>query len=299
MLKIQTKFTSKLVYVALRAACTQLLLTRWALESSHKSLPKTETPDSRGIEAFNTLKKTIDATQIHKFMTAREKSLFEKEYGTWDVVEDLIPVESRWESFGMLLWALRIFRDLPDFYSRFPNEDMYKATAIIPAFPHTIDSFIEYFSSGEGVKPDHFVSQKEFGEAINVAEAWYWRSRSQIVMDLKTSLADGSPESEQAKKKLPPGLKNVMENIEQAISLATDRALADKLITKASKNDFAVFDGIPYSEMDDHSMRDVAVIAENRLAALGWLTGSHEWEYVRGELTFINPMGSLFSPEEE
>ncbi|KAJ3319961.1 hypothetical protein HDV06_005779 [Boothiomyces sp. JEL0866] len=230
--------------LALRACCTQLLLTRWTLESaalSHKN-------DLRGMEGFKALNETIRKTKINEFMTQRELELMGKDYASWDVVQDIIPTELRWESFG--------------------------------------------------AKPEHIVSSPEFAMAVSQSEAWYWRSRAQIVLDLKKSLSDGSEEAKIQKKKLPSGLNNVMMNIEQAIEMATQRAISDGLIFQDQKSDFIVFKDTKYNDMEDHDMRDVGLLAEARLAALGWMTGTHEWEYERGELRFINPMGSLWSPEE-
>jgi hypothetical protein len=124
--------------IALRACCTQLLLTRWALESASP-----QTDSLRGEEAYRALTETIKKTEMEKFMTPRESELMRKDYRGWDMVQDILPIELRWESFGILLWALCIVKNIPEYFDRFPHEAMYKSTAIIPAFPNTIDTFIE------------------------------------------------------------------------------------------------------------------------------------------------------------
>jgi hypothetical protein len=138
------------------------------------------------------------------------------------------------------------------------------------------------------------VSQHEFSLVVAQAEAWYWRSRAQLVLDLKQSL---EKEPEHAKK-VPPQLRTVMNSIENSIQTATERAYQEKFISDTSKGDFAVRGGIPYKLMDDHDMRDVGNITEARLAALGWLTGTHEWDYQPGDVKFIHPLGSLWTPAE-
>ncbi len=82
--------------ISLRACCTQLLLTRWALESSGKN-----SEPFRGEEAHRALTTTIKKTEIDKFMTRTELNLMQKEYLSWDYIHEVIPTEHRWESFGI------------------------------------------------------------------------------------------------------------------------------------------------------------------------------------------------------
>ncbi|KAL2919690.1 hypothetical protein HK105_200604 [Polyrhizophydium stewartii] len=277
--------------IALRACSTQLLLTRWALEASALSAKE---PAAAG---FGALTEALAKTSITEHMTARERSLHKLDFGKWDVAEDIVGVQSRWESFGMLAWALRIVRDVPEYPNTFPHEQLYQATAVIPAFPNTIDMFVEYFTSGEGSKDGHLVTSAEFEDAVNRAEAWYWRSRAQMVLELKQGLQGDSPEIREARRKVPSGLRGVMDNIEKAISQASQRALADGLISESVDDDFAVAKGVAYRSLDDHGLRDMERMTESRLAALGWLAGTEQWEFERGEVKFINPLGSLWSAE--
>lgn len=87
-----------------------------------------------------------------------------------------------------------------------------------------------------------------------------------------------------------------MMNIEQGLQSASARAAAEGFIDQVVDDDFGV-DGAAYRKLDDHDMRDLSDIAEYRLAALGWLTGK-DWEFKRGEVGWINPMGSLWEPAE-
>jgi hypothetical protein len=174
---------------------------------------------------------------------------------------------------------------------------------ILPAFPNTITSFLEYYGNGEMIDSSNDCLKKE----INRAEAWFWRSRAQIILDLKTSLGNDRKKIDE----LPIGLKQgscvlelVMRNIEEAIKVGTIRGVEEGLVESSVDDDFGVF-GKAYKDLgklsksclDDHDIRDLNSIAESRLATLAWLVGRQEWEYEPGELKFINPMGSLWSPE--
>ncbi|KAI8925051.1 hypothetical protein BC831DRAFT_462695 [Entophlyctis helioformis] len=283
--------------IALRACSTQLLLTRWALEAAALSNTDPAALD-RAQAAHQALQEALDKTGAAEHMTEREKLLLAKPFREWDVSTDIVPVQSRWESFGMLVWALRIIKDIPEYPDTFPHEQLYQATAIIPAFPNTIDMFVEYFTSGEGSKESHLVSKEEFEATVNKAEAWYWRSRAQIVLELKQSLQGDGPEQKEARRKVPSGLRVIMENIDKAIGQASQRALADGLITATVDGDFPVGPGRAYKDLDDHALRDMEQMTEARLATLAWLGGIQNWEYEKGEVKFLNPMGSLWTPQE-
>ena len=75
--------------------------------------------------------------------------------------------------------------------------------------------------------------------------------------------------------------------------------------TQAINGDFGV-DGVSYASLDDHKVRDLARVAEARVAALAWMTTSASassnleiWDYKDGEVGFINPVGSIWAPREE
>ena len=271
--------------VAERVCCTHLLLTRCVLESM-------DTPENQ--IANTVLLDSIEKSSVKNWMTSRELELLNKEFKTWDYAADIYETQNRWESLGILLWALRIFREIPDYGEYFPKQDMFKATAIIPAFPDTITTFVEYFHKGEGSKPDHFVGEQEFQQSISIAEAWHWRAKAQLVLDFKSSLEKDKDAA--AKADVPKELNNVMRHIEQAIELGTERAIGEKLIEGSIDKDFKIRDSA-YKKLDDHGLRDVGNISESRLAALGWIAGTHEWEYDRGDLKFINPLGSLWNAD--
>lgn len=94
--------------------------------------------------------KTLNSTGMSTHLTKFESTLLNKELGTWEEKQHINQLYPRWESLGMMLWALRIFKQVPEFHDTFPPKEVYTSTAIIPAFPKTVETFIEYFSSGEG-----------------------------------------------------------------------------------------------------------------------------------------------------
>ncbi|KAJ8325289.1 hypothetical protein QVD99_006045 [Batrachochytrium dendrobatidis] len=282
--------------IAARACSTQLLLTRWALEASTLS-ETTPSSKERAQAGYAALQEALSKTTIMEHMTLNEKALLQKQFGTWDIATDIVAIQNRWESFGMLIWALCIVKEIPEPPQSFPHEQLYQATAIIPGFPNTIDMFLDYFTTGEGSKASHIISKTDFEAVVDKTEAWYWRSKAQTVLELKRGLQSDSPEITQARQKVTAGLRAVMENIEKAISQASQRALADGLISKSVNDDFCVGNNTAYKDMDDHGLRDLERMSAARLAALGWLVGIEEWDYDPSNVKFINPLGSLWKPQ--
>jgi hypothetical protein len=197
---------------------------------------------------------------------------------------------------------------------------MRKSTSIVPAHPSTITGFLEYFKDGHGSKADHFIDSEALKKEINICEAWFWRAKAQKVLDLKSSLAQDVLDNELARKKIPRDLQKVLDGIEEAIGMGAERALAEGFINQVVDNDFAIVAGLTtssppqetppsstdqiqykkYALASDHQIRDMGRVAEARLAALGWFAGIRpEWEWTEGQLHFINPLGSLWSPAEE
>ncbi|KAJ3178135.1 hypothetical protein HDU85_005660 [Gaertneriomyces sp. JEL0708] len=285
---------------ARRIACLQLVLTRWGIEAAQKGLGNLEAQQSqeqteRIAQGFNALTEAVSQSKIDRSFTASESQIMSKPLGSWS--SELTTLFPRWESLGILLWSLRIVDGIPRYHTMFPRELLFQATAIVPAFPHTVTDFIEYFTNGEGAKEHHRVSDEELREAVNRAEAWYWRAKAQVVLDLKENLKGDSEEVKTAKSKIPSGLRTVMANLDTALQQASERAVADGLIDEAAEKDFGV-DGVAYRNLDDHAIRDLSDISEYRLSALSWLAG-RDWDFERGELQFLNQLGSLWQPVEE
>lgn len=198
----------------------------------------------------------------------------------------------------------------------FSKQDIYSAPALLPAMPKTIDTFLEYFTTGHGTKSDHIVGSHELWKQVSVAECWLWRARAQKVLDLHSYFQktdDAGEEAANLKQKqykaIPKSLKDVMQHIPQAIELGCQRAVDEGFldpITQVVNGDFGV-GGLSYGSLEDHKVRDLARVAEARVAALAWMTSSttstttaalDSWDYKDGEVGFINPVGSIWAPGE-
>jgi len=173
----------------------------------------------------------------------------------------------------------------------------------VPAVPSSVELFLDYFTHGQGfATPDHFISDDELLKEIQIGEAWLWRARAQRVLNLKQDLALLPEEERKTQlKKIPNALRNVMEQIEDAIALGSERAKEEGLITQVADGDFGILnDGkTRYADAGDHQLREMGRVAEARIACLGWLSGKNDpFDYVEGQVQFINPMGSIWAPAE-
>ncbi|KAL3899336.1 MAG: hypothetical protein SGCHY_002114, partial [Lobulomycetales sp.] len=172
------KVTQTAVQIAGRVVATQLLLTRWGVEAALFSLPmakdksKAELDEEkqRIIAGNETLNLAIDRAKGKNLFTDRELGLLEKTVGSWDPQQDIGRLQKRWESLAVLLWSLRIVKNLTPCTVNADEKTLFECTSIVPAFPDTIDSFIEYFSTGHGSEDTHIISDKQLAEQINIAE---------------------------------------------------------------------------------------------------------------------------------
>ncbi|KAJ3037066.1 hypothetical protein HK097_003626 [Rhizophlyctis rosea] len=255
--------------------------------------PQSEKLDPRVQQSYEAVSRTLEETPIGKLLTNQERTALSLPLGAWSTSPQ---IEPRWESFGTLLWSLGIVSHIPDYHSPYPREILFKATGIIPAHPSTVINFTQHFDSHTTtttlVPPDSFMHE------VNRAEAWYWRSKAQVLVDLQTFLKRDGPDVEQAKKKIPQALQKSLQTLPTALSQASLRAHQDGLIPSRIKDDFGVGD-VPYAELGHHDLGLVASIAQDRLAALGWLAGVREWDVGKDEeVPFVNPLGSLWTPKE-
>jgi hypothetical protein len=241
MKRFQSNFCIKTpIQVAERVVATHLLLTRSVVEQSDNQM------------AFNTLLNTVNKPAIKTIQTNYESNLFKKDFKTWNN-EELFEVSNRWESLGVLLWSLQVFKELPKEPDYFPKDKMYQAPGIIPAMPDTITTFLDYFSSKElGFNNEHFITTKELQDEINICEAWFWRTKAQIILDFRNGVEQGLIPKENVKGEL----RKTMENIQDAIKYGSEKALEKGFIKELVKDDFGV-GGVPFAELDDHLMRDL------------------------------------------
>ena len=119
--------------------------------------------------------------------------------------------------------------------------------------PKTIDTFLEYFTTGHGIKPDHIVGSHELWKQVSIAECWLWRARAQKVLDLhnyfqkpKDNVGVEEEDADLKQKQykaIPKSLKDVMQHIPQAIELGCQRAVDEGFldpVTQVVNGDFGV-----------------------------------------------------------
>ncbi|KAJ1983192.1 hypothetical protein H4R33_004846 [Dimargaris cristalligena] len=236
--------------IATRSACLQLVLARWGMEMALKM----------GHGNAN--------------LSGHEKLLMLKEDGEWNL-EDL-HCHGHWESLGILLWTLARVKDIPPYYEMFSRPQLFNATGIQPAKPITIHNFI---SSAE----QHYQPRPtaQFHEAVNKAEAWYWRAHAQRLLQTREQLGlDGenpsgsdpsapsstsAPEPASAstrlessptmaanpteRTRLPRSFLKFLKGLPHAIDQASDLALEHHFIAAKTDGDFGVESGALYGNL--------------------------------------------------
>ncbi|KAJ3368277.1 hypothetical protein GGF31_006508 [Allomyces arbusculus] len=293
--------------VAMRAAATHVFMSRWGLERMVHDLTARGLNEgqrtlmiARVGEANEALKKSTSLLEL----TPLEQEFIAKEVGT-STLSDIAALEGRWEGFGILLHALHLLPAVPPYYRPFPMVDLLSATGIVPAEPKTIESFLG--------RAHQLVPEPALVAALNQAEAWYWRARAQVLLKLKEAIDDPSCDSSDIKK-LPKALRDMTKHIDVTLLYATSRSLQDGLIDKALLDDFAIPADLTsadapatnadagwkrYLDATDDEAAQLRVIAEDRLAALAWVMAGREWDAPRDEVSFVNPMSSLWQPTNE
>ncbi|TPX34671.1 hypothetical protein SmJEL517_g02701 [Synchytrium microbalum] len=271
--------------ISKRIVATQFLLSRWGIESVHRV-----NADPRVVESHNIVKASIEVSGISSYFTDAEKPFIDAKLGAWND-DDIHQVGKRWESLGMLLWTSLIIPELPTPYTQFTHESLFKASSLIPALPSTVTDFVEYFTNGAGAGSDHFRADQDLKEAIDVAEAWYWRSQMEQISDLKRAIE--ADETNQMQITIPAALRKLVADSDVAIRQASISAYNKLLIKDLIDHDFGV-DGQPYASLEPDRKHQLADIAEARLTTLTWLAdNTREWDYK--EVKYFNPLNSIFN----
>ncbi|KAI9190176.1 hypothetical protein H9P43_001609 [Blastocladiella emersonii ATCC 22665] len=288
--------------VAKRVAATHLVMSRWGLEHmSHDLQGREEIPDKvkgeirgRIAEANAALSKSLPAVELlpseHAFLHSDLNAT---------PVEELAKMAGRWESFGVLTWSLGMQPKIPAYYNTFDMQGALQSTGIVPANVKTIEDFL---ARSHVVRPE-----AELAAALNSAEAWYWRARAQVLLSLKEALEDPSCDSSDANK-IPRAVRDMAKKIDVSIMYAASRSLEDGLISEAVGDDFGIpsrvegaDDSAPawkrYADGTPEEWAGMRLIAENRMAAFGWLMAGREWDISRDEIAFVNHMSSIWQPE--
>lgn len=308
--------------VAHRAACLQLVLSRWGLERTWDAwnemaagdAAQREMGSNRITQGFDMLMSALHSSKLYGHLSEREKKLMDMDLGSWCGNKEA-EIEGRWESAGVVCWALGLtgnHASIPSYTVPFEREELFQAMGIQPSQPGTIQRFL----TG---RVHRLRSGSDVAAALRTAEAWYWRSRAQSVWELKKNLldpvsdvsqfdAETEAKKKEARKKIPKGLKDIASGIEGAIAQAASRCAEDGLIEREINGDYGVLaapsekqgadspEWIRYSDMDAAALDRARDIADNRCSALGWLTGN-EWDF-SGNLSFVNPVSSIWRAQE-
>ncbi|OLY79645.1 hypothetical protein AYI68_g6158 [Smittium mucronatum] len=244
--------------IALRAASLQLVLSRWGMEMATKmEQAKGSDPenDERRAKAVNAITETALNGGLVDSLTEKEMNMLKKDQGTWEY-EDF-QYGKYWESLGILSWLLGRRNEVPQYFSSFDRVKLFQSTGILPGDPNTIDSFINSFMSTQGV---FSIKNSILKREIDLAEIWYWRSRMQVLIDLKDQLAKSgsntTPDSSSSSnldsqnddvvqqqlenKRIPHSLRRSIKDSQAILEAATKRAIELGLLDQKIDSDFAV-----------------------------------------------------------
>ncbi|KAJ2904447.1 hypothetical protein GGI21_004291 [Coemansia aciculifera] len=185
----------------------------------------------------------------------------------------------------------------------------------MPADPSTVNVFVSQFKSQQ---PQH--SADTLQREVDIAEAWVWRARAQVLLGLRKDIgsaaissqtdSDSPLEAALRDKHIPSSLRKLATDMPKTIPLAAKRAHAKGLVEALEGGDFAIaveLKGgdsnskpvyVPYANLDKEHLDAIRKIAESRFLGFAWaLEKVGDWDIDRiGELVSINPISSLWTP---
>ncbi|KAJ1822897.1 hypothetical protein LPJ56_000486 [Coemansia sp. RSA 2599] len=312
--------------LALRSSCLQLVLARWGLETAALMELRDNKPavnderKSRAVEAITT---AMYESGLDDHATAMEKTMLDKPYKTWEYSD--YAYGDHWEAFGILQWLLGRQHAIPPYHSNFDRARLFQSTGILPIDPSTVEKFVSPFMS---LQTHQSVDEKQLQHEVDVAEAWFWRARAQVILGLRDEIARSESQAEDQKqqdesplesvlrsKRVPHSLRKMAADMPKNIPLAAKRALAKGIISQVEGDDFSIAvemrgaaDGepaktmsVPYSNLDENHHDAIRKIAESRFLAFAWSLGKiKDWDADQvGEMTSINPINALWTPNED
>ncbi|PWA01274.1 hypothetical protein BB558_002644 [Smittium angustum] len=310
--------------IALRAACLQLMLARWGLETATKlDFAKSNEfkIDDRRMRAFESITNTALNGGLSESLTEKEMEMLQKDPGTWE-----------YQDFSILAWMLGRRNEIPSYFSSFDRVLLFQSTGILPGDSKTIDSFINsYMSLQAKFSLEDTILKRE----IDIAEIWYWRARLQVLLDLKDQIIKEQEnkesgnekksniekiiEKELLKKNVPHSLRSIIKNSKGVLESATKRAIDLQLLSQSDTEDFdiviEVLDDqknhpnasskpaettIPYNKLEKKDHDALMDIAEARMMAFAWTTGKlDKWDPEKMlQVGSINPLNILWTPDE-
>ncbi|KAJ2825744.1 hypothetical protein FBU31_003626 [Coemansia sp. 'formosensis'] len=307
--------------LALRSSCLQLVLARWGLETAALmglGGEQTANDDDRKIRAVEAITAAMYESGLDNHATMAEKDMLEKPYRSWEYKDYVYG--DHWESFGVLQWILGRQDTIPAYYSNFDRARLFQSSGIMPADPSTVEKFVGPFKSAQ---TQHMVGAGQLQREVDVAEAWVWRARAQVLLGLRKEIDSAErsspPSSDQDSpleatlraKHIPSSLRKMAADIPKTIPLAAKRAHDRGLVESLEGGDFAIAveikgdndakpTSVPYANLDQQHLDAIRKIAESRFLAFAWsLDKVGEWDIDKmGELVSINPISSIWTPND-
>ncbi|KAJ1986388.1 hypothetical protein GGI25_006285 [Coemansia spiralis] len=302
--------------LALRSSCLQLVLARWGLETAALMGVKgdqTANDDDRKVRAVEAITRAMYESGLDDHATATEKTMLEKPYKSWDYSDYVYG--DHWEALGVLQWLIGRQHKIPPYYSNFDRARLFQSTGIMPADPSTIEKFVDPFMAPQ---MHQLLDKKQLQHEIAVAEAWIWRARAQILLELRdeiekaeaqkiTASNEETPlETVMRTKHIPQSLQKLAREMPKTIPLAAKRAYAKGLVSLLEANDFAIAvelkdssntTNVPYTNLDPNHLDAIRKIAESRFLAFAWAVGkTNDWSTESvSELVSINPISSVWT----
>lgn len=279
----------------------------------------------QSVDAIRDCANSDDAQLI---LSDTERDWLDEPIGAWTSVDDdrevlgdmdtstadspsiLARTECYWETLGTLLWALHVFPAMPYVSEPFSRQRVYTVTAITPARPTSIATWIRGFETAARPEEEGFVTARPQGEAslhsadhddfrqrgtrrpaeiaeeLRIHAAWRWRS---VMHDLHQ--AGTSPDVQATLAKKHPHLRAMFRNLERGIQGAAALAVNHGLVELSVDDDFGVRSpaqstGISktnakakkvaptfqaYRDITTEQHGMISTVTEGRVVALSWL----------------------------
>lgn len=236
--------------VAYRAFCLGALLKRLELEITLQSLDEYTLPEDIRVDVLlkhyslsQQLQRWLLAEGIAAHLTRSEALLLNRPLATWS---DRLILNTSWrvEALGVMLWALQILDEIPDYDTQFEPPDVLRPLEILTP---TIDLIWR-----AELRPSD-----ELAAVRDCADLWNWRSRALELERMGMRPPEGTTFAE--------------------VIYMTAQKARDKGIPPLIDGDFPAF-GRPYALQTEDEYTVTSAIAYERSSALNWLCElSSEW----------------------
>jgi hypothetical protein len=217
---------------------------------------------------------------------------------------ELNTYQSNWESLGILQWTLNLQHTIPAYNLQFSRPQLFRSTAIQPANPSTIDSFL--------ATSFNLRDLNEFHNNFKICETWHWRSKAQNLLNLKSPpeeiIGEEVIDDNQLEfDNLPLTLRKMINNLPDHIKLTSEKAYSEGLIPYAVESDFGVDLGgiaeegngvVAYKHLDLHHQYNIMEICKSRLFGFCWTVGAMEWDDDPADIQTGSPIAKIWDAEQ-